>query len=74
MKPMAALRKPVMVRMRSDTFWTVRQLAADHGQRIGPFLSMICEAIGTCEKENLHAALAAFEQVAKRKRLSKLDG
>ncbi len=57
-----------MVRLRGDTWWSVRQLALDHGQRIGPFLALISEAVATCEKENFHAALAAFEQVAKKRR------
>ncbi len=67
MKPLETIRKPVMLRIRRDTFSKLRLLALEHGQRVGPFGVMIMETIASCPPEKLHAALAEFRDEMNRR-------
>jgi len=67
MKPYAEIRKPVMLRLRRDTFIKLDDLALAHGQRVGPFGVMVIETIAQCPPEKLHAALADFRDAANRR-------
>lgn len=67
MKPLEQVRKPVMLRLRRETYSSLSQLAHQHGQRIGPFGVMLMETIAKCPPEKLHAALAEFADESKRR-------
>jgi len=67
MKPLELVKKPVMLRLRRETFTKLDNLAHKHGQRVGPFGVMLMETIADCPPEKLHAALAEFADEAKRR-------
>jgi len=67
MKPLEQVRKPVMLRLRRETFSKLSALAHQHGQRVGPFGVMLMETIAQCPPDKLHAALAEFSDESRRR-------
>jgi len=66
MKPLESVLKPVMVRVRRDTYLTLLELAHNQGLRVSPFLSHVCETLASCPPNKFHAAMAQFQHESQR--------
>ncbi len=68
MEPFAAIRKPVMMRIRRETYLQLLTLARAQGLKVGPFSVHAMETIAQCPPERFHAAMAAFLDESGRRR------
>jgi hypothetical protein len=68
MEPLATIKRPVMMRIRRDTYSALVALSREQGLRPGPFAAHVMESIAKCPPERLHSALAAFLDEAHRRR------
>lgn len=67
MKPLGAIKKPVMVRVTREKHLQLHQLAHEQGLRVGPFAAHVLENIATCPPEHFHEAMAAFLTLSRRR-------
>ena len=67
MKPLDAIRRPVLARIRRDKHLKLLQLASEEGLRIGPFSAHVLENIAECPPEHFHEAMAAFLTLSRRR-------
>ena len=66
MQPLQTILRPVMMRVKRETYLTLNELAHNQGLRTGPFLAHVCETIASCPPDKFHAAMAQFQHESHR--------
>lgn len=67
MKPLATIKKPVMVRVTREKYLELLALAHGQGLRVGPFSTHVLETIASCPADHFHEAMAAFLSLSRRR-------
>jgi len=66
MEPLQTILRPVMIRVRRETYLTLQQLARSQGLRTGPFLAHVTETVAQCPPEKFHTSMAQFQHESRR--------
>jgi hypothetical protein len=66
MQPLETILRPVMIRVRRETYLSLQQLARSQGLRTGPFLAHVAETLTGCPPDKFHSAMAQFQHESRR--------